>query len=109
MSEPAPPDLIGGPWHYQEESDAYTHIVRGPSNAFIVQLSQTRNGRSEARARLMAAAPDLLATLLDILEMNDDFRANMPAGWEGDLLQDACEDARAVIARHKLQQQGAPR
>lgn len=29
-----------GPWHYQEESDAYTHIVRGPKNEHLVQLRQ---------------------------------------------------------------------
>jgi hypothetical protein len=50
-------------WHYQEESDAYTHIVRGPSNEHIVQLSQDTSGKAEGRARLMAAAPELLEAL----------------------------------------------
>lgn len=47
-----------GPWQYQEESDAYTHIVRGPHNYFITQLSQDTSGKSEANARLMALAWD---------------------------------------------------
>jgi hypothetical protein len=54
---------IQGPWHYQEESDAYTHIVRGPSGEHIVQLPQDTSGKAEARARLFAAAPEMLATL----------------------------------------------
>ena len=55
-----------GPWHYQEESDAYTHIVRGPKNVFICQLQQDTTGWAEANARLIAAAPDLLAALNEL-------------------------------------------
>lgn len=50
-----------GSWYYQEESDAYTHIVRGDGRAFVTQFSQDTTGRAEADARLTAAAPDLLA------------------------------------------------
>lgn len=49
-----------GPWRYQEASDVYTHIVRGPNNYFVCQFSQDTSGRSEADARLTAAAPELL-------------------------------------------------
>jgi hypothetical protein len=56
-----------GPWRYQEESDAYTHIVRAPGNRFICQLSQDRSGEAEANCRLIAAAPDLLAALKAML------------------------------------------
>jgi hypothetical protein len=52
-----------GPWHYQEESDLYTHIVRGPDNFFVCQLQQDTSGYAEANARLIAAAPELLAAL----------------------------------------------
>lgn len=52
-----------GPWHYQEISDEYTHIVRGPTNEFITQLLQDRSGKAEANARLIAAAPELLEAL----------------------------------------------
>ena len=58
-----------GPWTYQEESDAYTHIVRGPNNYFITQLSQDTSGRSEADARLIAAAPELLEACKAIAEL----------------------------------------
>jgi hypothetical protein len=49
-----------GPWHYQERLDDYTHIVRGRDGFFICQLDQDRSGRSEANARLIATAPELL-------------------------------------------------
>lgn len=52
-----------GPWAYQEDSDAYTHIVRGPGNRFICQLAQTTSAEIEANARLIAAAPELLEAL----------------------------------------------
>lgn len=57
-----------GPWAYQEKSDAYTHIVRGPNNAFICQLQQDRTGAAEANARLIAAAPALLSEVKALRE-----------------------------------------
>lgn len=56
---------IQGPWHYQEESDAYTHIVRGPNNEHIVQLPQDTSGKAEARARFIAGGPELLEALTE--------------------------------------------
>ncbi|MDT3468959.1 hypothetical protein [Stenotrophomonas maltophilia] len=57
-----------GPWAYQEDSDAYTHIVRGPNNRFICQLAQVTSAEIEANARLIAAAPELLEALERILK-----------------------------------------
>ncbi|UQA69574.1 hypothetical protein K1516_16785 [Stenotrophomonas maltophilia] len=60
-----------GPWAYQEQSDAYTHIVRGPNNRFICQLSQDSSGESEKTARLISAAPEMcdeLEMLCNVLE-----------------------------------------
>lgn len=51
------------PWHYQERSDAYTHIVRAADNQFVVQMPQDTSGIAEAEARLISAAPDLLAAV----------------------------------------------
>lgn len=63
-----------GPWHYQENSDAYTHIVRGPNQEFIGSAPQGTKGHDEANARLMAASPELLEALkalwCDIVEYN---------------------------------------
>lgn len=49
------------PWHYQEESDAYTHIIRGPNNEYVCGFSQHANGRAEADARLVVEAVNSLA------------------------------------------------
>lgn len=54
------------PWSYQEKSDAYTHIVRGPVHRFICQLPQSTSGRAEDIARHIAAFhPDAVLSLLE--------------------------------------------
>lgn len=44
---------IPTPWRYQENSDAYTHIIRGPAGEFICSTPQDSSGESEANARLI--------------------------------------------------------
>ena len=39
----------------------------------------------------------LLTALKNILQANAEFRDAMPQDWEGDPLQDACEEARKVV------------
>lgn len=56
-----------GPWRYQEGADAYTHIVRASGNRFLCQLAQDTSGVAEADARLISAAPDLLAAAQTVL------------------------------------------
>ena len=52
-------------WHYQEESDAYTHIVRGPNNHWIVSTGQSSKGDDEALARYIAAtSPDTILEMV---------------------------------------------
>ena len=48
-----------GPWHYQENADVYTHIVRDATNWFIASTPQSSSLICEANARLIAAAPEL--------------------------------------------------
>ena len=55
------------PWHYQEQADAYTHIVRGSRNEHIVQLPQDTSGKSERMARFIAASPDVAAALKELV------------------------------------------
>lgn len=78
-----------GPWRYQEESDAYTHIVRAGENFFVCQLPQSTRGRAEADARLIAAAPDLLRV------------AELLVSWldEDEGAHKLCDTARAAIAK----------
>lgn len=39
----------------------------------------------------------LIKVLKDIIVANREFRAQMPEGWEGDPLQDACDAARSFL------------
>lgn len=50
MSEHTP-----APWHYQERSDAYTHILRAGQNRYLGSFSQTSAPHSEANARRAVA------------------------------------------------------
>ena len=59
------PTHTPGPWHYQEDSDAYTHIVRGPTGKIIASTAQNSSGEAEANARLIAAAPEMEKCLKD--------------------------------------------
>jgi hypothetical protein len=42
------------PWYLQNESDDYTHIVRGPKRIFVVQCSQTETGKANAEFIVLA-------------------------------------------------------
>lgn len=107
MSKPHTP----GPWRYQERSDAYTHIVRAGENRFLCQLAQDTSGEAEANARMIAAAPELLAALRTCAEALAFARDRLGMCGEGDG-QDrkadapddigslpALIDARAAIAK----------
>lgn len=76
-----------GPWRYQEESDAYTHIVR-VGERFLCQLAQDTSGEAEANARLIASAPDLLAEV-------ERLRAEVEH-WRGEA--EMCKGCRASLA-----------
>ncbi len=59
-----------GPWAYQENADPHTHIVRSVQpRHFICQLPKSSAGISEANARLIAAAPDMLALLRELIDI----------------------------------------
>ncbi|MGO4718068.1 hypothetical protein AB4071_02925 [Stenotrophomonas sp. 2MCAF14_2] len=74
-----------GPWAYQEDSDAYTHIVRGPNNRFICQLNQSTSAEIEANARLIAAAPELLEACQTFAEWlrREEGVGDLEAPWRG--------------------------
>lgn len=79
------------PWKYQEGADAYTHIVRGPNNEIVAQLSQDSTGRSEANARLIAALRTALeesvklqshyALLLNMHDSGERLQFSSPEKW----------------------------
>jgi hypothetical protein len=68
------PSLEGlpeGPWRYQEQSDAYTHIVRGTGNHFIIQCGQSTKGDQEKLARAIAAIPDMVRELTEFRKLKE--------------------------------------
>lgn len=57
------------PWHYQEDSDTYTHIIRDPSGSRIVaQFRQDTSGLPEANAAFIVKACNNHYTLLEALK-----------------------------------------
>ena len=91
-----------GPWHYQEESDAYTHIIRGAKGEFIGSASQGSKNNEEANARLMAAAPDLLETLKDQRQLMVGYKSRLDcdgAYVAARQVADRIEMVDAVIAK----------
>jgi len=84
-----------GPWHYQEDSDAYTHIIRGSKGEFIGSAPQGTNGECEANARIMAASPELLEALKKIMEMRDRCYIPNDGDWWDKMANSAIAKAEA--------------
>ena len=87
------PKWTAGEWRYQEQSDAYTHIVRA-GDRFIVQFPQSGKETSEANARLTAAAPDLYEALEECLGA---MTGGMDGRWSADV--DPVDMARNALQK----------
>lgn len=73
----------GGMWfgHNHNFADA-TFVDYGAADAFAVAAK---------------ALPVLVRALKDVTDANREFRATMPDDWEGDPLQDACDEADRLL------------
>jgi hypothetical protein len=64
-----------GEWYLQKHTDAYTNIVRCNNGKhetlFIASTPQNTLPEARANAKLMAAAPDLLTALRDVIAISD--------------------------------------
>ena len=78
-----------GPWRLDEGQSSRVYLIDGKDGAVgELVFAETRN---PADARLIAAAPELLEALQEL--MDDD------APWDGMRWADACDKARAAIAK----------
>lgn len=83
-----------GHWYYQEESDAYTHIVRPNDNPgrIIAHGGQDTSGITESNLRLIAAAPNLLEACQTVVDgYETDGMENMQARDE--VFYKSCKEA----------------
>jgi hypothetical protein len=75
-TEQATTTYTKGEWYLQEYTDAYTNIIRcnkgkGFETLFIAHTTQNTSPETRANARLMAASPDLLEALQEIIAITD--------------------------------------
>lgn len=88
---------------YQEESDAYTHIIRGAGGRFICQLPQNSSERNEAIARRMVLTWNSHDALLGALKNAADELASLASGAnaagidDGSIYEDIERPMRAAI------------
>lgn len=54
------------PWKYQEDADAYTHIIRGTLNELLFSFGQDSSGQAEADARFTVRAVNAYAGLVEM-------------------------------------------
>ena len=52
--------------------------------------------------RLRALNAELVAALEKVVVANDEFRKTLPDDWDGDPVDDACKEARAAMAKEKV-------
>lgn len=86
-------EFTPGPWKVGQVG-CFLHVTTTiPGNPIICDLHYN----SEANARLIAAAPDLLAALMAVIE---DLEHKEPDGWmSGQVHVSAFDKARAAIAK----------
>lgn len=58
-----------GPWKQHETEGKIYASIRGPRNETIADCGSRSDQQAQANARLIAAAPELLASLMAIYEM----------------------------------------
>lgn len=84
-----------GPWVYQENSDAYTHILRSDDapGTYVVHFPQGYKSRQEADARFVAAMRNALPALLDEIEASRAVTLASEVQAEAVRVDDASADA----------------
>jgi hypothetical protein len=79
MSEHTP-----GPWAVERGPDGYEIVSRSPHlSASVAGISARHSPTGDADARLIAAAPELLAALIGMVELHDNLKTKgvLPADY----------------------------
>lgn len=58
------------PWHYQENSDRYTHIIRGPNDEYILGMGQRDSLQLEQTARLIVKCVNMYDDLISAVKLS---------------------------------------
>lgn len=99
-----------GPWRVVAADDYEVHSNATPTKyphrdkrddlgRFVAIIGNRAPDYGMADACLVAAAPELLAALKDILSADQEFRTTLPHGAMKDKLTLACEAAIEVVAK----------
>jgi hypothetical protein len=86
-----------------ERQAAENSNLSGLVRFWIADSREAHDARQAAEARVSA----LEAALADVLATNQRFRDQMPADWEGDPMQDACDRARQALSPSTEKNDGA--
>ncbi len=94
------------PWHTQESiNPGIWYVDSGTDDHGQLATVWGVDNRAEGNAKLIVhsvnSLPALLKALEEILSANDEFRKGMPDDWEGDPMQDACEQAREILSSYR--------
>lgn len=84
-----------GPWRYEKQNPSPTtgeHMIAGGLPGYLAEIRDCGSGKVEDNARLIAAAPDLLAALLHVIP-------HVGTNYSGKQRHDILETARAAIAK----------
>ena len=95
---------IKGPWRVEEEGTQFT--IYGPEDKFTTVVYKeefARDGEMEATARLIAAAPDLLAALTEAVDFIwDEMRENPDKeDMDGSIMDRLIELQTALISARR--------
>lgn len=88
-----------GPWRYEKANPSPTtgeHLIAGAKPGYLAEIRDCGSGDVSANARLIAAAPDLLACLRQLVKDADDTGESLKVWYAA---HPHLEAAREAIAK----------
>jgi len=92
------PEFTPGPWKAVKWVGGPRYIT---AQHMVIAVISVRDEPEQgaADANLIAAAPEMYEALWLVTRAHDSFKTFMGQHWDGDPLADACEVARAALAK----------